>query len=268
MKGKAMNLEVISRKPALSPKLTPLLFIHGAWHGPWCWEEHFLDYFAANGYPVYALSLRGHGASQGRDRLRWTRLADYVADVEQVASGLSNPPVLIGHSMGGAVVQKYLEAHSAPAGILLAAVPPSGIGASSIRIARRHPLLISKVLLSFSTYPIISTPVLAREAFFSQGMSDENVHRFFNRFQDESYLAFLDMMILDLPKPKRISSPLLVLGAANDTMIEKREIEATARAYNTNAIIFPDMGHDMMLEHGWQKVADSILEWMDRKLVL
>ncbi len=41
----------------------PLLFIHGAWHGAWCWDEHFLDFFANNGFHAVALSLRGHGNS-------------------------------------------------------------------------------------------------------------------------------------------------------------------------------------------------------------
>ncbi len=29
--------------------------------------------------------------------------------------------------------------------------------------------------------------------------------------------------------------------------------------------IFPDMGHDMMLEDGWQAVADRILSWLHEK---
>jgi pimeloyl-ACP methyl ester carboxylesterase len=51
--------------------------------------------------------LRGHGASEGRDRIRWHSIADYVSDVAQVAGQLSRSPVVIGHSMGGFTVQKY-----------------------------------------------------------------------------------------------------------------------------------------------------------------
>ena len=40
---------------------------------------------------------------------------------------------LIGHSMGGLVVQKYLERHAAPLGILLASVPPTGVLATTLR---------------------------------------------------------------------------------------------------------------------------------------
>ena len=58
-----MNLEVISKYPAGAARPTPLLFVHGAWHGAWCWDEHFLDFFAAHGYAAHALSLRGHGGT-------------------------------------------------------------------------------------------------------------------------------------------------------------------------------------------------------------
>ena len=75
-------------------------------------------------------------------------------------------------------------------------------------------------------------------------------------------MAFLDMVALDLPKPKTLKTPLLVLGAARDNMIGPREVEATARAYNTQAEIIPDVAHNSMLELRWQSVADRILAWL------
>ena len=77
-----MNLEVIHHPAQGQAHLTPLLFIHGKWHGAWCWQEHFLPYFAGKGYECAALSLRGHGNSEGRERIGWHTIADYVADVE------------------------------------------------------------------------------------------------------------------------------------------------------------------------------------------
>ena len=105
----AHELEVIERKSTLPTAHPPLLFVHGSAHGAWCWAEHYLDYFAEHGFDAYALSLRGHGASGGRERLRWASVADYVDDVAEVAATLPSAPVVIGHSLGGMVVQKYLE---------------------------------------------------------------------------------------------------------------------------------------------------------------
>ncbi len=118
-----MRLEIITQQPKERRHAAPLLFIHGAWHGAWCWEK-FLPYFAGHGYEVHALSLRGHGNSEGHDGIRWhSAVRRYVEDVAEVIAGLSQPPCVIGHSMGGYVTQKYLETHSAPAGVLLASIP-------------------------------------------------------------------------------------------------------------------------------------------------
>jgi pimeloyl-ACP methyl ester carboxylesterase len=50
-------LEVIDKGPALESDKTPLLFVHGAWHGAWCWDEHLLDYFAAKGCRSLAVNV-------------------------------------------------------------------------------------------------------------------------------------------------------------------------------------------------------------------
>ena len=258
-----MKLEVISREPLGAARPTPVLFVHGMWHRAWCWDEHFMPYFAQHGYAVYALSLRGHGGSEGHERLRWNTLGDYVADVEQVAAQLPSPPVLIGHSMGGMVVQKYLSRHQAPAAVLLASIPPRGLLPSTLRFARRHPLVFLKATLTLSMYPVIGTPALCREMLFSAGAPEEQVAACFDRLGDESYRAYLESVLLFLSRPLRITTPLLVLGAAEDRAISVREVESTARAYGLQAEIFPDMAHDMMLEPGWQAVADRILDWLD-----
>ena len=96
-------------------------------------------------------------------------------------------------------------------------------------------------------------------------MPEEQATAYFARMQDESYRAYMDMMILDLPRPERVKTPLLVLGAANDTMISSGEVQATARAYGTQAEFFPGMAHDMMLEVTWQTVADRILDWLNEQ---
>jgi alpha-beta hydrolase superfamily lysophospholipase len=71
--------------------------------------------------------------------------------------------------------------------------------------------------------------------------------------------------LFNLPRPKRVQTPMLVLAAANDRVFSVAEEQATARAYGTEAIVFPDMAHDMMLERGWPQVADCILDWLQER---
>lgn len=257
-------LELIVRQPATQTKQTPLLFIHGAWHGAWCWDEHFLTYFAEKGYATYAPSLRGHGKSPGTEKLRWSSAKDYVADVAETAVKLPQPPVIIGHSMGGYLVQKYLETVTLPAAILLASVPPQGVIGTTLRIIRRFPGQFAKVNLKLSLYPLVETAALTRYHFFSTNMPQLQVQRYFELLGDESYRTFLDMLLLNLPKPDRVKTPVLVLGGQYDTIFPVKEVEATARAYGTRPHFFP-MAHDMMLESGWEQVADKMAAWLEEK---
>jgi alpha-beta hydrolase superfamily lysophospholipase len=55
---------------------------------------------------------------------------------------------------------------------------------------------------------------------------------------------------------------MLVLGAEHDTIVTRRQIHRTAAVYGAEAEIFPDMAHDMMLEPGWQAVAERIDSWL------
>ena len=69
-------------------------------------------------------------------------------------------------------------------------------------------------------------------------------------------------MPLKLPRPNLVTTPLLVLGCEDDGCFTQEEVRATAGAYHTEAEIFPNMGHDMMLEPGWAAVAERIHAWL------
>ena len=258
-----MKLEVISKYPLKNAHPTPLLFIHGTLHTAACWDVHFLEYFAQHGYAAHALNLRGHGNSEGREKLRWTRIADFVRDVAATVQQLPSPLILIGHSMGGFIVQHYLEDHDAPAAVLLSSASPAGLLPTAIRTARRQPWMFAKINLTLSLTPMLASTQLLRETFFSHDLPDELLVQYWKQTQEDSFMAFLDMVALDLPKPAKVKTPVLVLGAARDNMIGRREVEATARAYKTQAEIISDVAHNSMLELGWQSVADRILVWLN-----
>lgn len=263
-RGASPKLEVISKLPSLARAAPPLLFVHGAWHGAWCWDEFFLDYFAANGFAAHAVSLRGHGGSDGRQKLRFSRIRDYVADVAKVAAALGTAPILIGHSMGGFVVQKYLQDRVAPAAILLASVPPTGSWRTLARTARAFPIEVLKGSMTLSLWPVISAADRARRLLFSPSIPDDQAARHHRRLQDESWLAYMDSVVLDLVDARRIATPMIVMGASNDALVHPGDVHAAARAYGVNAKIFDGMAHDMMLERGWRNVADEIIAQLDR----
>jgi pimeloyl-ACP methyl ester carboxylesterase len=260
-----MNLETITRTPKTQTHKIPLLFVHGMWHGAWCWDETFLPYFEEQGYQATALSLRGHAGSEGK--IRGNTIANYVSDVEQAARRFETPPVLIGHSMGGFLAQKYLETHNAPAAVLLASNPHYGLWPTFLRMTMRRPLTILKVIGQLRLYPVVETPEAARWALFSRDMPEERVLKYHAKLNDESFRMFIDLLGLTLANPKKIKTPLLILGAENDNAISPGQVHATARAYGVQAEIFPNMAHDMMLESNWKSVAERILSWLNEKRI-
>jgi len=253
--------EVLSRLPDGKKQRTPLLFIHGAFTAAWCWEEHFLDFFAAAGYPAYAVSLSGHGKSQGREHLDSLSISDYVRDVATVVASLPAPPVLIGHSMGGFVVQKYLEEQVAPGAVLMCSVPPQGLMSAAFGMMFSRPGMM-KDLNGLMGGGKVSMDTL-REALFAQEVAAEDLKRFLRASQSESHRALWDMSLFGLPRVNRVKrTPLLVQGAQYDHLIPASLAEMTARTYGTEATIFPGLGHGLMLEQDWRIPAEHILNWL------
>ncbi|MEY2633015.1 MAG: hypothetical protein RIR00_1669 [Pseudomonadota bacterium] len=255
------GLEVLSCLPQGRCSATPLLFIHGAFAGAWIWADNFLPYFAAAGYPCYALSLRGHGESAGRERIDWLSITDYVDDLTKVVNWLGQPPVLIGHSMGGFVAQKYLEHRSAPAAALVCSVPPQGLVMAQFHLMFQKPGLFMEMnnLLSGRQ---VSLEVI-REALFAEPVDNVLLNKFFTHMQMESQRALWDMSMFNLPHlVMRKRPPLLVLGAEKDVLVPAFLVQATARTYGVPDHIFRGMGHGVTHERDWRKVADYLRDWL------
>lgn len=259
------DLEVLSVHPpaGVRQRDIPLLFIHGAYAAAWCWQEHFLDFFAAAGHACHAVSLSGHGASRGRKHLDTISILDYAKDVREVVKTLPAEPVLIGHSMGGFVAQKYLERHTTPGAVLMCSVPPQGLMASAMGLMLTKPGLMSD-LNSIMGGGRASMETL-RDALFAQPVAVDDLERFYRLTQRESHRAIWDMTLFGLPRPALVGrTPLLVQGAEHDHLIPASLVDMTARTYGVEAHIFKGMGHGLMLERDWKQPAQQILDWLGK----
>jgi pimeloyl-ACP methyl ester carboxylesterase len=183
--------------------------------------------------------------------------------VERAAADFDRPPIPVGHSMGGIAAQRYLERNPAPGMVLMASIA-SGVGLAPVaRLAARHPLAFAKANLFLRLAPLVSTSTQVRDLHFSPDTPQPIVDECHARVQDESYLAFLDILLfLARARPRRIETPVLVLGAERDGFFTVDEVRRTAQAYRTEAEIFPGMGHNMMLDQGWEEVANRIDAWL------
>ena len=261
-----MKLEILSRQPAGTAKGIPLLFVHGVFGAAWLWDEFFLPYFAEHGHPSFAVSLRGHGASEGRERVATASLDDYTQDlsraVDEVVDRYGARPVLIGHSMGGAVVQHYLRGGEAPGAVLMASVPPHGLFVSSLTMAATNPLLYYEMMMTTAMGPGAVRPHAIRRALFATKPPGDLEARFFSTGDPDSQRIGLDLMgWRPLAPPADQAPPMLVMGAAKDGLISDAAVRATAQTYRTTPVFVPGMAHAMMLEANWRDAADPIRDW-------
>ena len=114
-------------------KRSPIVMIHGAFCGGWCFED-FVPEFEARGFACHAPDLRFHVSGPARapdPRLAQTSIADYTRDMEELIAGLPEPPVIVGHSMGGLIGQQLAAKGLARSLVLLASGAPWGILPSS-----------------------------------------------------------------------------------------------------------------------------------------
>jgi pimeloyl-ACP methyl ester carboxylesterase len=262
------RLELRTRLPTkgtgkVNGRKPPLLFIHGGYCDGWCWEPYFLPWFAGNGYAAHALSLRGHGASGGHETLFVTGLDDYAADVEQVASQLPAPPVLIGHSMGAAIVERMMATRPLRAAALLAPVPPAGLLTMATRLATERP----DYVLSMNQFDPtrLSGHLLdtLRPFYFSDDVEPGILAEATRHLDVESPRALLDLSLrLHWQLPERGGTPLFVLGADGDRISTPDDVRATAGHHGVDGVILPGLAHMLMLERRWLQPARELLKWL------
>ena len=255
-----MKLEVQKRLAKKKVSVHPLLFIHGAAGGAW-YFEHFLNYFALEGYDSYALSLRGHGNSEGKDDIDTYSMDDYVLDVRSIVQTFKEKPILIGHSMGGAITQRYInqyvdEIHQV---ILLASAEAGGIDKNS-------PLgLFFNDAISFlrnmrTLYPDqkITIDGLLNQTVFSNRFKEEELKIIKSKLTKESQRVKKDLLLPFIEDYDRIKIPVVVIGSRNDHIVTLEQTYKTAKAFHVEPVLIDDLCHFMTIDPDWMKAAEAI----------
>lgn len=259
-------LEIIHQKSANKKHPYPIVFIHGMGHAAWCWEN-FTSFFNKNGFDTYAISLRGHGKSSGAENLRWASISDYVSDVKNGIKSLPEKPILVGHSMGGFIIQKLiLSGEQFPCVASLASVPYSGMLKGSLKIMMDFPTTFWKSIFTASTWRFAGNEHIVKTLCFSSQVNNTIVQNTQQRMQNESFRAYLDMLVLDLHQPKPSIVPMLFLIANDDYIVDKNELIITANKFSADVEIIEKIAHDMMLDTLWEQTANKLHHWILQKI--
>lgn len=245
--------ELLTATPEVDTGRPPLLFVPGFGCGAWIYAEHWLDHAAERGFRAYAVSLRGHGES-GSDPGRAT-LRAYVHDVVQAAAGLPRQAVLVGHGSGALVVARALSRYPARAAVL--AAPVLGGWRTLGRALARNP---------FGTVPALfgGGLRLSRRQLFSRELPDAVASGYASRIGRAATLAQWQLLLHRAPEPVVGDPRVLVLGSPDDAVVPLAALERAARGYGAAPLLFPGMGHLLMLDARWQEPVDAILDWLEK----
>jgi pimeloyl-ACP methyl ester carboxylesterase len=259
-------LEFLEARPEGPASGAPLLFLHGAFGGAWTWREIFMPLFARRGRRVAAVSLRGHGGSEGHLDLRTATLADYVADARRAFAEFDEPPVVVGHSLGGLIAQMLIGQEEMRGLVLLASLPPEGLMLESPRLALTDPLIWLEAFLGTLTDAQLPIEAAAHQILFSEGLPRERVMRYASRMTPEGPRVLAEAH-LPRPVPSALlyRLPAFVLGGGKDRLVWRASTLRTALYHGAKYRTAPDMGHFMMLDVGAEDVARLVLDWLDER---
>jgi pimeloyl-ACP methyl ester carboxylesterase len=248
---------IVQAPPERDDARPPLLFVPGLGHGAWVFASRWLDHAAARGFSAYAMSLRGHGESGSARR---TTLRAYTHDVVQVAARMPRRAVLIGHGVGALAVANALARYPARAGVLVSPVLggfPDGLSTLGAALLRNP----------FGTLPaIVGAPLgLRRGQLMGRGVPAGAAREYSDRVQVPfAPLAQWQLVAHRAPEPPVGDPPVLVVGSPDDGVVPRGALERAARRYGGAPLLFPGMGHDLMLDSRWQEPIDAILDWLDK----
>jgi pimeloyl-ACP methyl ester carboxylesterase len=245
----------------------PVLMIHGAFCGPWSLEG-LKQKFEAAGYAVTAPPLRFHDQTRSSAALATTGLADYAADLAEEITALGAAPILVGHSMGGLLAQMLAARMPVAALVLLAPSAPWGVSPTTLfEIGAAHSMHLQPGHWNQVLEPNRDVALAHSLDRLPRGMRDS----VYGRFVAESGRAMFEVMnwALDFNQASAVdadavTAPMLFLTGSDDKINPPSTVSNIAALYRERATaeVLEGMGHWLIGEPGWEKLAERALGWL------
>ena len=252
-----------------------IVLVHGFWVTPRSWEQ-WIAYYEGRGFRVLAPAYPGYEVEVEALRadprpIEAVTVPAIVGHFEKVIGGLESPPVIIGHSAGGAFTQILLDHGFGAAGVAINSAPTEGV-----RVA---PLSQLK-----STFPVLKNPANRHRAVgftheqwhyaFTNTFSEEVSRSLYERYHIPASGRILFGSVLANFQPGRqetyvdykndARAPLLFISGSDDHLMPPKVQQSNAKHYTSSAVteIKQFEGpHLLPSKEGWEEVADYALTW-------
>ena len=255
-----------------------IVFIHGAWVTPLCWEP-FATYFEKKGARTTAPAWPGKEAAVEAQRrapsptLRGLGIKGIVDHYESIIRGMPARPILIGHSFGGLFVQILLDRGLGRAGVAIDSAPPRGVFAFYPTAFRS----LARVLTTWKGWDrILRMPFSDFRYAFLNAVPAQDQRTIYDRYVvPETGRVFFQAALSPLhPRsPARVDFhnqsrlPLLLVAGGSDHIVPPQINRTNYRKYTgpghpVSFREFSGRGHWIIAQDGWEEVADFIWEWL------
>ena len=251
-----------------------VVLIHGLFMTPRSWE-HWVERYKQRGFKVLApaypgLEVEVEALRADPSPIEKLTIDETVHHLETIVRQLPRPPILMGHSFGGAMVQILLDRGVGAAGVGIDSAPVKGI--------LRLPWTTIR-----ASWPVLSHPSNRHKAVpftpqqfhyaFTNTLSEEQSAAVYERYHipapgrfvfDGATANFNPHATTKVDFDKEDRAPLLFIAGGADNFIPASINKSNARHYNTGIVAykeFPGRSHYTVGQDGWQEVADFALAW-------
>ena len=250
-----------------------VVFVHGMYMTPLCWEQ-WVDRFQTKGYRCLAPAWPGRDQPievlrqrHPDPQLGQLTLSDVLEHLTDTIRQLDEKPILIGHSMGGLVVQLLLNRDLAAAAVAIDSAPPLGVLTTKWSFLKSNWPHITPfasqsrpIDMTFERfqYTVVNTlPLAEQRAAYERYVVPES-----RRVPRDSLTARIDF--------KKPHPPLLLIAGSADHIIPASLNRSNYAKYRSSSSVtdfkeFSGRTHFIVGQQGWEEVADYVLAWLSEK---
>ena len=226
-----------------------LIFVHGMLSNADVWHP-VIEYFNERGFSCKAVNLK-----EGLD-LRKTRIQDYVDKVKAMAT---EKDIVIGHSMGGLIVQKVAEETTIKGGVAICSAAPKGV-------RFRGGIVLASA--KYAIKVIIGKPFKEDYKYVRKymlvGVREEDAKNIYEKLEKESAIVTYELgMNRVAVDEKKVDCPLLFIATKRDKLCAPELVKRIAEKYNAEYRLY-DGCHHFFYDNNWRNIAEGIHDFITK----